>query len=167
MDGLPEAGRPSAGTSPAEELALTLTRNGLQRMTARVLSALLFTEQETLTAGEIAERLRASTGSVSTALRALTTTGLAERVPVPGSTRTHYRCPDDAWVRLMSTQNETVRTMLAAAERGIEAAGEDSTAGRRLATMRDFYTYLMSELPPLLDRWQRLASGNAAQGERR
>ncbi|EHR60259.1 GbsR/MarR family transcriptional regulator [Saccharomonospora cyanea] len=167
MERSPEGGRPSADMSPAEELALTLTRNGLQRMTARVLAALLFTEQETLTAGELGERLRASAGSVSTALRTLTTTGLVERVPVPGSTRTHYRCPDDAWVRLMSTQNEVVRAMLAAAERGIEAAGDDSAAGRRLTTMRDFYAYLMSELPLLLDRWRRPNPGTAAGGERR
>ena len=34
----------------AEELALVLTNHGLQRMTARVLATLLFTEQPTITA---------------------------------------------------------------------------------------------------------------------
>lgn len=138
----------------AEELALTLTRNGLQRMTARVLAVLLFTEQESITAGEIGERLGASAGSVSTALKSLGDVGLVERVPAPGSRREHYRCPDDAWARLMSTQNTTVQAMLRAAERGIAVAGEDSVAGRRLAIMHDFYTHLMRELPALIERWR-------------
>ncbi|MBN6041211.1 GbsR/MarR family transcriptional regulator [Amycolatopsis sp. 195334CR] len=142
-------------TDAAEELALTLTRNGLQRMTARVLSVLLFTEQESITAGEIAERLSASTGTVSTALKSLGDAGLVERVPAPGSRREHYRCPDDAWARLMSAQNTTVQAMLHAAEQGIAAAGADSVAGRRLANMHDFYTHLMQELPAVIDRWRK------------
>lgn len=143
----------------AEELALTLTRNGLQRMTARVLAALLFSDQASVTAGEIGERLGASAGSVSTALRSLVAVGLAEKVPAPGSRREHYHCPDDAWARLMSAQNATVRAMLLAAERGIAAVGEDSVAGRRLAVMHDFYTHLMSELPAVVDRWHRNRDG--------
>lgn len=142
------------GEDAAEELALTLTRNGLQRMTARVLAVLLFTEQESITAGEIGERLGASAGSVSTALKSLGDVGLVVRVPAPGSRREHYRCPDDAWARLMSAQNTTVQAMLHAAERGIAAAGEDSVAGRRLAIMHDFYTHLMHELPALIERWR-------------
>jgi DNA-binding transcriptional regulator GbsR (MarR family) len=138
----------------AEELALTLTRNGLQRMTARVLAVLLFTEQESITAGEIGEKLGASAGSVSTAIRSLTEVGLIERVPAPGSRREHYRCPDDAWARLMSTQNQTVRAMLHAAERGLDTVGRDGVAGRRLATMHDFYTHLMRELPAVIERWR-------------
>ena len=37
--------------------------------------------------------------------------------------------------------------MREAAEEGIGAVGEDSIAGRRLAEMRDFYSYLRRELP--------------------
>ena len=46
----------------AEQLALVLTNHGLQRMTARVLSALLFTEQPTITAGELADQLAGKHG---------------------------------------------------------------------------------------------------------
>ncbi|MDQ2636137.1 MAG: MarR family transcriptional regulator, partial [Actinomycetota bacterium] len=44
----------------AEELALVLSTHGMQRMTARVLAALVFTEQPTMTMGELAEQLQAS-----------------------------------------------------------------------------------------------------------
>ncbi|WP_199431734.1 GbsR/MarR family transcriptional regulator [Qaidamihabitans albus] len=138
----------------AERMALTLTRNGMQRMTARVLCALLFAEQETITAGEIAEQLGVSAGSVSGAIKMLQPVGLIQRVPVPGSRREHYRFPEDGWPTLMSAQNEVVRAMQDAAEEGIASTGEDSIAGRRLAEMRDFYDYLMRELPKLIDEWR-------------
>lgn len=137
----------------AERLALTLSDGGMQRMTARVLAALLFAEQDTVTAGELGEWLQISPGTVSTSVKALTTVGLIERVPAPGSRRDHYRFRDGAWAILMSSQNEVVKSMQEAAATGIEAVGASSVAGLRLAEMRDFYAYLMAELPAVIDRW--------------
>ncbi|GGS57531.1 GbsR/MarR family transcriptional regulator [Actinokineospora fastidiosa] len=144
----------SEHTEAAERLALTLTRGGLQRMTARTLAMLLFSENETTTAGELADALAASPGSVSTAIKALASLGLIERVPRPGSRREHFRFPDEGWARLMSAQNTVVQQMWEAAETGIRTAGADSPAGRRLADMRDFYAHLMRELPAVIDRWR-------------
>ncbi|MBO4206070.1 MarR family transcriptional regulator [Micromonospora echinofusca] len=144
----------SALSDPAEHLALALTQGGMQRMTARVLAALLFTEQDTLTAGEIAESLTISSGSVSTALKALVSVGLIEKVPAPGSRREHFRFREGAWATLMSEQNQLVKVMREAAEQGIAVTGRDSAAGRRLAEMRDFYDYLWRELPALIDHWK-------------
>jgi DNA-binding transcriptional regulator GbsR (MarR family) len=137
----------------AERLALRLTAGGMQRMTARVMCALLFADQETVTAAELGEWLTISPGTASTAIKSLTSVGLVERVPAPGSRREHFRFRDGAWAILMSNQNETVKIMQEAADEGIEAVGEDSIAGQRLAEMRDFYTYLMVELPAVIDRW--------------
>ncbi|MGC4885602.1 GbsR/MarR family transcriptional regulator [Micromonospora sp. DT227] len=142
-------------SGPAEKLALTLAEGGLQRMTARVLAALLFTEQETMTAGEIAETLAISSGSVSTAIKSLGTVGLIERVPAPGSRREHFRLRDGAWATLMSGQNAMIGSMREAAEEGITVAGEGSLAGGRLTEMRDFYDYLWRELPVLIERWRK------------
>ncbi|MGB2571920.1 GbsR/MarR family transcriptional regulator [Micromonospora citrea] len=150
----------TATSDPAERLALVLAEGGLQRMTARVLAALLFTEQETMTAGEIAEALTISSGSVSTALKSLTGIGLIERVPAPGSRREHFRIRDGAWATLMSSQNAVVTVMRDAAEQGIAATGPDSPAGRRLTEMRDFYDYLWREMPALIDRWRADRAGS-------
>jgi DNA-binding transcriptional regulator GbsR (MarR family) len=104
--------------------------------------------------GEISTQLGASAGSVSTAIKTLSGVGLIERVPSPGSRREHYRFPDNGWARLMSAQNEMVQMMLDAAQSGIDAIGEENTAaGRRLVLMRDFYAYMMRELPTLIDSW--------------
>lgn len=138
----------------AERMALMLTQGGLQKATARVLSALLFAEADSLTAPELAEQLAISSGSVSGALKMLSTVGLIERVPAPGSRREHYRLREGAWAVLMSTQNGTVQAMFEAADEGIAAAGADTPAARRLAEMRDFYGFMFRELPALVERWR-------------
>ncbi len=143
----------------AEELALVLTNHGLQRMTARVLAALLFTEQPAMTMSELADRLQASAGAMSGAIKMLTSVGLVERVPAPASRRDHYRLRDNAWAVLYTNQNEVLATMQSAAEAGIAAAGNDSLAGQRLTQMRDFYDFLLGEIPALLDRWHRQSGG--------
>jgi DNA-binding MarR family transcriptional regulator len=137
----------------AEELALVLNTLGMQRMTARVLAALLFTEQPTMTMGELADRLQASSGGISGALKMLTSVGLAERVPAPSSRRDHYRLRDNAWAVLFTNQNVTISAMQAAANAGISATGPNSLARQRLTQMRDFYSFLLGEIPALLDRW--------------
>lgn len=137
----------------AEHLALVLTTHGLQRMTARVLATLLFTEQPTMTMGELADRLQASSGAISGAIKMLTSVGLVERVPAPASRRDHYRLRNDAWAVLYTNQNEVIAAMQDAADAAIAAIGHDSPARRRLTQMRDFYAFLLAEIPALLDRW--------------
>ncbi|MCQ6244513.1 MarR family transcriptional regulator [Streptomyces malaysiensis] len=139
----------------AENLALILAQGGMQKTTARVMTSLLFSQQETMTAADLCEELQISSGAVSGAVKQLTQSGLLERVPAPGSRRDHYRFPDGAWARLMSQQNQLLALMSEVAERGLAAAGGPSTlAGRRLAEMEDFYAFILRELPPLIDRWR-------------
>lgn len=138
----------------AEQLALVLTSLGLQRMTARALAALLFTEQPTMTMGELSERLQASAGAISGALKMLTSVGLVERVPMPGSRRDHYRLRDNAWALMFTNQNVSFSAMQSAAEAGIAATEDNSLARDRLTQMRDFYAFLLAEIPALLDRWR-------------
>lgn len=147
----------------AEQLAVVLTSHGLQRMTARVLATLLFTEQPTVTMGELAETLGASAGAISGALKMLTSVGLAERVAAPGSRRDHYRLRDNAWAILFTSQNETIAAMQAAANAGIAATDSTSPARQRLAQMRDFYAFLLAEIPVLLDRWHHQAQALGPQ----
>ncbi|MGW2162029.1 GbsR/MarR family transcriptional regulator [Nonomuraea sp. NPDC001699] len=137
----------------AERLALTLIEGGLQRMPARTLAVFLFTDQDSVTAGEIAERLEASAGSVSGAIKSLLAVGLIERLPAPGSRREHYRLRDDAWATLFTSQNTVIQAMLQAAIAGIAATEEGDPARRRLTQMHAFYEFLLGELPALLHRW--------------
>ncbi len=137
----------------AEQLALVLSTHGMQRMTARVLAALLFTEQPTMTMGDLGDRLQASSGAISGALKMLTSVGIVERVPAPGSRRDHYRLCDNAWAVQYTNQNEVTAAVIKAAEAGIATTEAGSLAQQRLTQMRDFYTFLLDEIPVLLDRW--------------
>ncbi|MBN3513068.1 MarR family transcriptional regulator [Mycolicibacterium septicum] len=138
----------------AERLALVLSSHGMQRMPARVLATLLFTDQPSVTMAELADILQASAGSISGSLKMLTSVGLAERVPAPASRRDHFRLRDDAWATLFTNQNETLAAMQTAAGAGISATDQSSPAHHRLTQMRDFYAFLMAEIPAILERWR-------------
>lgn len=138
----------------AEQLALVLSSHGMQKMTARVLAALLFSEQPSVTMTELADTLQASAGSISGSLKMLTSVGLAERVPAPASRRDHFRLRDNAWAVLFTNQNETLAAMQAAADAGITATDRNGPAHHRLTQMREFYAFLMAEIPAVLERWQ-------------
>lgn len=95
----------------AEKLALTLAEGGMQKTTARVMTALLFSQNETMTATDLCEELQISSGAVSGAVKQLIPVGMIERVPAPGSRRDHYRFRDHAWATLMSNQNAMLAVM--------------------------------------------------------
>lgn len=83
------------------------------------------------------ERLQASSGAISGAVKWLTSVGLVERVPAPASRRDHYRLRDNAWAIQYTNQNEVTSAVLKAAEAGIAATEDGSPAvnvSRRCAT---------------------------------
>ncbi|OKJ93439.1 MarR family transcriptional regulator [Streptomyces sp. CB03234] len=139
----------------AEKLALTLAQGGMRKTTARVMTALLFSQDDTMTAADLCEVLQISSGAVSGAVKQLVPTGMIERVPAPGSRRDHYRFREHAWATLMSNQNALLATMGDAAAEGIKAAGRDSTAGRRLDEMQNFYAFMQREMTALIDKWRK------------
>lgn len=142
----------------AEQLALALVGAGMQRMGARTLAAFMFTEKDSLTAGDLAEELGVSAGSVSGAVRMVAQMGLIERIYVAGSRREHFRMLDNAWTTLYSRQHSVVDDVLRAVEKGVEAVGS-GRAHDRLEYMRDFYTFLINEAPVLVERFERQRRG--------
>ncbi|WP_036569287.1 GbsR/MarR family transcriptional regulator [Nocardia sp. BMG51109] len=138
----------------AERLALTLAQGGMQKTTARVMTALLYTEQDTMTAADLCERLSISTGAVSTAIKQLTQSGMVERVPAPGSRREHYRFPKGVWAHLFSQQNAMLKVMQDAAQDGLDVVAETTPTAARLHEMRDFYNHMAQEMPALIEHWR-------------
>jgi hypothetical protein len=115
-----------------------------------------------MTAADLCAELSISSEAVSTAVKQLIPLGLIERVPAPGSRRDHRRFRQGAWASLMSQQNAMLATMGAAAQEGLDAAGEDSITGRRLHEMKDFYAYMAGQLIPLIDSWREHYAANRA-----
>lgn len=137
-----------------ERLALALNQAGMQRMIARVLAAFLFSDRDSVTAGELGEQLGASAGSISGAIKMLRTVALIEQIPAAGSRRDHYRMRPDAWATLMTGQNAMIGLMREIADAGLDAVPADGPAAERLRQMRDFYGYMLAELPALVERWR-------------
>ena len=138
----------------AEKLALTLTQSGLPKTTSRVMTALLYTEQDTMTAAELCTELSISPRAVSAAIKQLTPSGVIERVPAARSRTAHYRFPNGVWANLMTEQNAILAVMLGAAQEGLDAAAEGTPTAQRLQEMQDFYKYMMLEMSPLVDKWR-------------
>jgi DNA-binding transcriptional regulator GbsR (MarR family) len=137
-----------------EDFALVFTNAGLQRMPARVFSAVLATQKGSLTATEIAEALQVSPAAVSGAVRYLIHVGLMSKAREPGERVDHYRILDDAWYESVGRKDETYRQLAESIERGITALGPESPAGKRLQETHDFFLYIAKELPLLIERWR-------------
>ncbi|MDX8036984.1 MarR family transcriptional regulator [Lentzea sp. BCCO 10_0856] len=143
----------TARRDAAESLALALVGAGMQRMASRTLAAFLFADKESLTAGDLADELGVSAGSVSGAIKMVAQMGLIERSFVAGSRREHFRMRDNAWTTLYSRQHSILDDVLSAVERGVDAVGS-GPAYDRLTYMRDFYTFLLNEVPALVERFE-------------
>jgi predicted transcriptional regulator len=136
-----------------ERFATNLEHSGVPRMPARVFVALLTTDSGSLTAAELAERLQASPAAISGAVRYLTQVSLISREREPGSRRDRYRVWDD-WYEAVVRRERLLAMFEDSARAGVEALGEGTPAGRRMAETAAFFTFLRREMPALLQRWR-------------
>lgn len=137
-----------------EHAAAVLTSAGFPKMPARVLMALTVTEQQGMTASELADRLGASPAGISGAVRYLQTIGIIRRVSQTASRRDRYELPSD-WYASMVRQSPIYAVLATQADAGIAAVDDpDSLATERLRDMAGFYRFLERRLPELLDEWE-------------
>jgi predicted transcriptional regulator len=145
-----------------EHMAMVFADLGFPRMPARVLMAIMSADEDTLTAADIGERLEISPAAVSGAVRYLMGLGLLVREPDPGSRRDRYRLPDDTWYQASITKAGSLKTLAALSDEGVTALGGPATrSGARLAEMRDFFSFVESEMAGLLDKWEKAKAAGA------
>ncbi|WP_448612872.1 GbsR/MarR family transcriptional regulator [Modestobacter sp. URMC 112] len=141
--------------SYVERFALVLADSGLPRMAARVFAFVLADDAERYTAGELAAGLRVSPAAISGAVRFLVRAGLLGRERDPGARSDVYRIyDDDVWSTIYAQQIGVLATYEAAAADGVATLGLERPGGRRMAETQEFFAFLRSELPEMLDRWQ-------------
>ncbi len=145
-----------------ESLGLVLSQIGMPRMSARVFAALMTTDEGRLTAADLASRLSVSPAAVSGAVRYLEQIGLVAKERQPGERRDHYRLYDDLWYATFMKRDRMIGMWRDAAESGVDALGEDSPAGRRLAEMRDFLSFMLEEINGMYERWHKLRNAKNA-----
>lgn len=137
-----------------ERFAAEMVEAGMQRMPARVFSALMASESGALTAAELAGRLQVSPAAVSGAVRYLAQMGMVSREREPGSRRERYRVHHDQWYETLARRDKILLRWERTLREGIGVMGPGTPAGRRLGETADFFAYLQEELVGLLDRWQ-------------
>lgn len=139
-----------------EHAAAVLAGAGFPKMPARVLMALTVTEQDGMTAAELAEALDVSPAAISGGVRYLQTLGIVRRLSQTGSRRDRYQLPSD-WYALMVRNSPLYGVLAAQADAGLAAVGDPSSpATERLADMAGFYRFLQERLPEMIGEWEQV-----------
>ena len=128
---------------------------GMPPMAGRMWAYLAICEPPERTAAEIAERLQASRGSVSSMAQLLESIGLIRRGTKPGDRREYFSIPEDAARTLIHKNLEQMRSARQVLEAGLDLTADRSAESRtRLRDLRDAYAFFEREWPKLLDRYE-------------
>lgn len=140
---------------------------GMPPMAGRMWAYLAICEPPERTAAEIAERLRASRGSVSGMARILEHSGLIRRGTKPGDRREYFYVPPDAARRLIERGAEQMRASREVIDAGLALIADRPPPSReRLQDLRNMYAFFEGEWPSLLDRLHETeADGSAPRKE--
>ncbi|WP_246604236.1 GbsR/MarR family transcriptional regulator [Microbacterium marinilacus] len=82
-----------------------------KRMSGRVLGLLIITDEPSLSSADIGRLLETSPGTVSTATRALLSSGYITKVSVPNSRTINFRAEDDVWGAFLSREKLGLQRM--------------------------------------------------------
>jgi DNA-binding transcriptional regulator GbsR (MarR family) len=144
----------AAGERFIEELGMLLELDaGTPRMVGRVLGWLLVSDPPEQSAAELAERLQASKGSISTATRVLLRLGFIERARLRGERFDRFRARPESWNEFFWRQEqfEGHRRVLRI---GLDAlADEPSERRERLEELDHLYAWWEERLPRLRDEY--------------
>ena len=145
---------PPARSGFVERFASVLTESGFPRMPARVFAALLATDSGRLTVAELVHLLHVSPAAISGAVRYLAQVNLASREVEPGSRRERYRVQSEIWYEAMARKDQVLERCERSLREGIEVIGRTTPAGARIAETLEFFEFIQTELPAMLERWR-------------
>jgi DNA-binding transcriptional regulator GbsR (MarR family) len=137
-----------------ERFASVLTESGFPRMPARVFAALLATDSGRLTVAELVQTLHVSPAAISGAVRYLAQVNLASREVEPGSRRERYRVQSEVWYEAMARKDQVLERCERSLREGIEVIGRETPAGARIGETLEFFEFMQTELPAMLERWR-------------
>ncbi len=125
------------------------------RMVGRVLGWLLVCDPPEQSAADLAERLQASRGSISTATRVLLRLGFIERARNRGERFDRFRVRPDAWDEFLWRTDQFTRPRQTF-QLGLEALSDEPPARRRrLEELDDFYAWWEERIPRLHEEYLR------------
>lgn len=145
-----------------ESMGVYFGRYGLPRIGGRILGLLMVAERP-LSLDDMANTLRVSRASVSTNLRLITASSLADQISLPGDRRDYYRFGRDTWERALKAEVEGIVMLRRIAERGLTAvSGSENTAREHLEETLEFCDLLVRDRQHTIERWQALQESKGA-----
>ncbi|MFC9436850.1 helix-turn-helix domain-containing protein [Nocardia sp. NPDC057030] len=151
-------GNTAVADDPAVEEFLTrfiaqITRTGVPRTAAAALACLYTTDSGSLTAAELARRLRVSPATISAAVRMLDDQGLIQRER--DGRRDRYAVDDDVWMHATAVSARQVQDLAATARLGAEVFGLGTPAGRRAQYTSQFLEFVGRDMVESTERWRK------------
>jgi DNA-binding transcriptional regulator GbsR (MarR family) len=158
-DGLPSAEQQEL----IEEFGLVFETHGMPRMAGRILGRLLMCSPPHQSMTHLAGALQASKASISTTTAMLAQMGFVERLALPGDRQDYFRVRPTSTVMHVRDMTRRLQAQLALVERGMAVADDQSPEGlARLMQARDFFRFMATELPALLERWEQTRAAATA-----
>lgn len=139
-----------------ERMTDTLVLTGLPRMMARILTCLSVTDNGTLTARELTERLGVSPASVSTAVAYLEEQGLIRRERDERRRRDRYVVDNEVWYRSYLASAERNAMLAETTLEGARIFGANTPTGRRMRTVAMFLHHTNQDMLAAAERWRHL-----------
>ncbi len=138
----------------AEEFGVIYESFGVPRMSGRILGWLLVCTPTHQSAGQLAEMLRASKGSISSATRILIQSGMIKKTKFPGDRKTYYVIPAGIWADIIRMRDRFTTVFRKLAEQGLELLADQPPETReRLAEMHHIHAFFERERPKLVEQW--------------
>ncbi|HAL15693.1 MAG: hypothetical protein WC837_02345 [Bellilinea sp.] len=136
-----------------ENMGLHFEEYGVPRIGGRILGLMLVSSRP-VTPEEMSEVLQVSRSSVSTNLRTLLMTGLADRVSLPGERSDHYVFSDDAWEKSLEMRLEGILSLQEMAEDGLQGMEDDHPARKRMLEILAWSDMVRTSYEQLITEWQ-------------
>ncbi|MFJ9775645.1 helix-turn-helix domain-containing protein [Kitasatospora sp. NPDC101157] len=139
-------GRDAEAVRAFEEVLTTvMMQSGMPRMMARVLSCLYITDDGSLTAAELVERLQVSPATVSKSIAFLESQGMVRRER-DERRRERYFMDDDMWYRSMRVSARATAQLGDTTRQGVGILGAGTPAGVRLENIARFLDFISESI---------------------
>jgi hypothetical protein len=79
---------------------------------------------------------------------------MASREREPGERVDHYQVSTETWYEMIARRDELIARWVQDLQDGVKAVGPDTPAGARLEETRQFFEFLMDEIPQVMARWR-------------
>ncbi|MGZ9935108.1 MarR family transcriptional regulator [Streptomyces sp. NC-S4] len=150
----PHGRDPEAVLELEEQFTAMMVGTGLPRMTARVLTCLYVTDEGSLTAAELAQRLRVSPASVSKAVGELEQQELIRRERDAGRRRDRYVIDADAWFRGWMASARQNAMLADFTLRSARVLGATTPAGTRMQDIGHFFEHVGRTMIEAAEQWR-------------